>query len=140
MAFKIKASDDKRVTEAFAQLTIRRNNLENARIAFNDAIGIAREILQAEVDAHNEQSEATRGLLEDIHRELEEEFDAKSDKWKDSDKSESVKEWIEKVGDMVESVEDASIDSFPEAIESDGILAEDDPAEQYAEMDKEPQE
>lgn len=137
MAFKIKIEDQKRITGALDALAAERDELEEAVIAFNEALAEARAMLQQRLDAYNEKAEAVRAMVQDVHRELEDEYDNRSDNWRDGDKGQAVKEWIDTVEAFPEQVMDASIDEFPETLEFEAVIG-DDPADDFNELDKEP--
>ena len=138
MAFKITATDQKRLTAAFGDLTAERAKLEDSVRVFNEAIAAARATLQADVDTFNEKVQAVRGLVEDVHRELDEEFDTRSDNWRDSEKGEQTRQWIDSIDSFAQELTDAALDSFPETLEFEDVIG-DDPVDDYNELDKEPQ-
>jgi len=138
MAFKITSADQKRLVAAFGDLTAEREKLEDSVSVFNEAIAAARATLQADVDSFNEKVQSVRGLVEDVHRELDEEFDARSDNWRDSEKGEQTRQWIDSVETFAQELTDASLDSFPETLAFEDVIG-DDPTDDYNELDKEPQ-
>lgn len=138
MAFKIKKQDQKNIESTLESLAISRRALEAAVATFNEELTTARAKLQEAVDHHNELAETVRGQIEDIHREMSEEFDNKSDKWQEGEKAEAVREWLDAVESMGNDLEDAAIDSLPESLEMDDVIST-DPSEAWAELDKEPQ-
>jgi hypothetical protein len=109
MAFKIKIEDQKRITGALDALAAERDELE----------------------------EAVRAMVQDLHRELEDEYDNRSDNWRDGDKGQAVKEWLDTVEQFSEQVTDASIDEFPDSLDFENVIG-DDPTDDYDELDKEP--
>ena len=136
MAFKIKAADQKRIEAAFGQLTAQRSTLEESGRVFNEAVAAARATLQLDVDAYNEKVDAARGVLDDVHRELEDEFDDKSANWQNGDKGIATKEWIDTISALTEELTEAALDVFPESLEFEDVIGE-DPADGYTELDKE---
>jgi vacuolar-type H+-ATPase subunit I/STV1 len=138
MAFKITKTDDKRIREALEKLAAARSKLEDEVFVFNDAQAKARDALQVHIDAHDEAAQEVRGLIEDIHREADEEFDGKSEKWQESDKGEAAREWIDSVEALVGEIEDADANQLPGGIEADSLLPS-DPVDEYDALDKEPQ-
>jgi hypothetical protein len=136
MAFKIKAADRKRIEAAFGQLTAQRGTLEESVRVFNEALAAARALLQLDVDAYNEKVDEARGMLDDVHRELEDEFNDKSVNWQNSDKGIATKEWIDSISALTEELTEAALDGFPESLEFEDVIG-DDPADGYDELDKE---
>ena len=136
MAFKIKAADQKRIEAAFGQLTAQRSTLEESVRVFNEAVAAARATLQLDVDAYNEKVDAARGVLDDVHRELEDEFDDKSANWQNGDKGIATKEWIDTISALTEELTEAALDVFPESLEFEDVIGE-DPADGYNELDME---
>jgi hypothetical protein len=136
MVFKIEAADQKRIEAAFGQLTARRSTLEESVRVFNEAVAAARATLQLDVNAYNEKVDAARGVLDDVHRELEDEFDDKSANWQNGDKGIATKEWIDTIGALAEELTEAALDVFPESLEFEDVIGE-DPADGYTELDKE---
>jgi CHASE1-domain containing sensor protein len=136
MAFKIKAADQKRIDAAFGELTAQRNTLEESVRVFNEAVSVARAKLQPDVDAYNEKVDATRGMLDDVHSALEDEFDDRSANWQNGDKGIATKEWIDSINALAEELTEAALDVFPESLEFENVVG-DDPAEDYNELDNE---
>lgn len=135
MAFKITAKDQKRVEALFGELDARRATLEDAVNVFNETLAAERAKLQEVVDLYNEKSNELRGVLEDIHSEMEDEFDNKSDNWKASDKADVIEEWIGTINEIVEDVNEASLASFPETLDMESLI-EGDPQTKFALLDK----
>ena len=136
MAFKIKAADQKRIEAAFGQLTAQRSTLEESVRVFNEAVAAARATLQLDVDAYNEKVDAARGVLDDVHRELEDEFDDKSANLQNGDKGIATKEWIDTISALAEELTEAALDVFPESLEFEDVIGEDH-ADGYNELDME---
>jgi hypothetical protein len=136
MAFKIKAADQKRIEAAFGQLTAQRSALEESVRLFNETVAAARATMQLDVDAYNEKVDAARSVLDDVHRELEDEFDDKSANWQNGDKGIATKEWIDTISALAEELTEAALDVFPESLEFEDVIGE-DPADGYTELDKE---
>lgn len=135
MAFKIKAADCKRIEAAFGQLTAQRGMLEESVRVFNEAVAAARALLQRDVDAYNEKVDEARGMLNDVHRELEDEFNDKSLSWQNGDKGTATKEWIDSISALTEELTEAALDVFPDSLEFEDVIG-DDPAGGYNELDR----
>jgi hypothetical protein len=103
---------------------------------FNEAVAAARAKLQRDVDAYNEKVNAARGMLDGVHRALEDEFDERSANWQNGDKGIAPKEWIDSINALTEELTEAALDVFPESLEFEDVIG-DDPAEDYNELDKE---
>jgi len=131
MAFKIKAADQKRIDAAFGELTGQRSTLEESVRVFNEAVAAARA-----KDAYNEKVEAARGMLDEVHRAFEDEFDDRSANWQNGDKGIATKEWIDSINALTDELTEAALDVFPESLEFEDLVG-DDPAEDYNELDKE---
>jgi chromosome segregation ATPase len=137
MAFKIRVADIARINKGFEVLTAQRNVLEDQVRVFNESLAAARAVLQASVEEFNEQLNAVRGVIEDVHSELVEEFDGRSDSWKDGDRATEVQSWIDEIDSFVQNLGDVDISMFPEEMEFENIIG-DDPATEFDELDKEP--
>lgn len=137
MAFKIKNADIERINTGFEVLTAQRGILEDQVRVFNEALATARAVLQIGVDEFNEQLNAVRGVVEDVHSELVEEYDGRSDNWKDGDRASEVQSWLDEIDTFVQNLGDVDISMFPEEMEFENIIG-DDPATEFDELDKEP--
>jgi hypothetical protein len=133
MAFKINTADQRRLGAAFDELTAQRSKLEDDVRAFNEAIGTARAVLQSSVETFNEKVQTARGLIDDLHREREDEFNGKSEHWQNSDKGVDTKEWIDSIDTLAQELTDATLDAFPETLEFEDVIG-DDPADDYNEL------
>ncbi|CAB3805465.1 hypothetical protein [Pararobbsia alpina] len=136
MAFKIKAPDQRRMDAAFGKLTAQRSTLEESLRVFNEVVAAARAKLQLDVDAYNERVDAARGMVDDVHRELEDEFDDRSANWQNGDKGIATKEWIDSISELADELTEATLDVFPESLELEDVIG-DDPVEGFNELDKE---
>lgn len=138
MAMKITKADDKRIREALEKLATQRAAVEAEVEAFNSYLSTIRHNLQAAIDTHDEAVQELRGLVEDIHREADEEFSGKSERWQDGEKGEAAREWIDNLDTFLGEIEDADAAQLPGDLDADDILPP-DPAEEYDALDKEPQ-
>lgn len=100
MAFKISSGDKKKTDLHIEELRKDRCTVEWAITVYNAAVAAAHEALAAVVVTYNEKLSTAHGSLEDIHRELDEQFDGKSEKWQGSDKAEIIQAWIEEIADQ----------------------------------------
>jgi hypothetical protein len=138
MAMKITKTDDKRILAALEKVAAMRAALEDGVSVFNEELEKARASLDVHVAAHDEAVQELRGLIEDIHREADEEFDGKPESWQDGDKGQATREWIESVETYLGEIEDADASQIPGDIDA-GTLLPADPADGYEALDKEPQ-
>jgi phosphoenolpyruvate-protein kinase (PTS system EI component) len=138
MAFKIKATEIARVEQEITAIYDERTKVEDAVLVFNTALAAARATLQESIDAYNEAAEALRGHIADVHRELEDEYDERSEKWQEGEKGEAAKAWLDTLEQFPESVSDLSLDFFPEALEVEELLDGEDVQDAWNELDKEP--
>ena len=139
MTFKIKATDLKRMEDGLNALSRERARLEDAVGVFNNALAAARATLQATVDDYNEKAKAARANIENVHRGFKEAFDERSDDWKDGEKGNAVKEWLDTLESFPENIVDVSLDEFIDDLEVEDLLG-DDPMDDFNELDKEPDE
>lgn len=79
----------------------------------------------------------TRAHFENVHRELEAAYDARSDDWKDGEKGMAVKEWLDTLESFPENIVDVSLDEFIDELELEDLLG-DDPMDDFNGLDKEP--
>lgn len=138
MAFKISAADQKRLDAHVAELKKQRSAVEDAIEAYNATVAEAHVQMTIAVDAYNEKLADAHGALEDIHREKEEELDRKSDKWKESNDTSDIDEWIEKIDEAVQMLsEDLDVDAAP-VIDPEALF-ETDKAEELEGLPIEPE-
>lgn len=137
MTFKIKAADLKSMAEGLDVLSAERARLGDAVGVFNEALATARATLQAAVDDYNQKAKDARAHFENVHRELEAAYDARSDDWKDGEKGMAVKEWLDTLESFPENIVDVSLDEFIDELELEDLLG-DDPMDDFNGLDKEP--
>lgn len=123
MAFKIKESDRRDIAAALETVAERRAKAEDAVRQFNTDLAWALARLMETIEPYNEALQTVRGKLEDVHRELDEEFGNKSEKWQTSDKASEVAEWMEKIEELTNDIDDVVLD-VPE-LDADSILGVD---------------
>jgi hypothetical protein len=95
MAFKISNEQLARRRALAADLRERGRALNIAIAAFNREIAPLVQHVAEALDGYNESLERARDLADNIATAAQEAFDAKSDKWQDSDKGDQVRHWIE---------------------------------------------
>jgi hypothetical protein len=95
MAFKISNEQLARRRALAADLRERGRALNIAIAAFNREIAPLVQHVAEALDGYNESLERARDLADNIAAAAQEAFDAKSDKWQDSDKGDQVRHWIE---------------------------------------------
>lgn len=69
--------------------------LEEALQEFNSGLDALRAAFQPALDEYNEALDGAREFKEDIVSSLQEKFDDKSDRWKESERGQQVQQWIE---------------------------------------------
>lgn len=119
MAFKITATERKRIDEIMARITAKVDEVKGAVTQYNETVNEARGKVEDELRALNEIRDELHGVLEDIHRDREEEFDEKSDNWRDGDRGSATSEWLETISSSVDTLADEIEIEFPEDLEFD---------------------
>lgn len=94
MAFKLTREELDRKNELLHKLHAERTTIDEAVEAFNEALTVARDKLNASIDTYNEAREEVRGFVEDIARQAEEDYGDKSERWQEGERGEQVQEWI----------------------------------------------
>jgi hypothetical protein len=123
---KITASDKKRIDVVAAKLTAERAKLEDAISVFNEAVNVARNALSLQIDAYNEAQEEAFNLIDDIHREQEDNLTNKSEKWQDSPKGELAREWVQEIEEIKSALEGEVYHSLVDALTIEELLGETD--------------
>jgi len=72
-----------------------REAVDTAVVAFNDAMTVARNELQAALDIYNEALTEAKTFAEDVAQNWENDFEEKSERWQEGEKGEAVREMIE---------------------------------------------
>jgi hypothetical protein len=72
-----------------------REAVDTAVVAFNDAMTVARNELQAALDIYNEALTEAKAFAEDVAQNWENDFEEKSERWQEGEKGEAVREMIE---------------------------------------------
>lgn len=138
MAFKISKAEQSRIDAHVEQLKAQRSVLEDAVIKFNESQAEAFNVLSHTLNEYNEVLSTAHGLVEDIHREHGDEFDEKSDAWKEGDVGTRVEAWIESLDELVSTLASEIEVQSPEDIDIE-FLFETDPAEALENMDLKPE-
>jgi hypothetical protein len=128
MAFKISNEQLARRRALAADLRERGRALNIAIAAFNREIAPLVQHVAEALDSYNESLQRARDLADNIAAAAQEAFDAKSDKWQDSDKGEQVRHWIEQ---WEMNLDEVDLD-FP------AVLEEIDPEEHAGEIEDAP--
>ena len=95
VAFKISKQQLAERDALAAGLRKKAEALNVAISAFNQAIKPASQAVHEALEDYNEILEKARTLASSVTEAAQEEFDAKSEKWQDSDKGVQVRSWIE---------------------------------------------
>jgi chromosome segregation ATPase len=114
MAFKIGKKDRARLDEVRDKIAAQGGQVE-ARVAeLNEAVEAARAKLEDEVNTYNELVQEAGSIVEDIHRELESEYDDKSDRWKESERGECVQSWLQELENFGNEMSEAEMPEIEE--------------------------
>jgi hypothetical protein len=112
MAFSLSKKDKKTIDEHAAKI-------EDARAKLDDAIGVANEAVEAAVAKANEAVRAFNVVLEeaeafvsDLASTFRDDYDEKSDKWKESENGESASSFVEEFENV--SFEEIEAFALPE--------------------------
>ena len=124
---KITASDKKRIDLVADKLSKERAKLEDAISEFNEAVNTARNALSVQIDSYNEVQQEALNLIEDIHREQEEILDDKSEKWRDGEKGQLARDWIQGIEEIKTTLEGEIYHSMVDPLTIEELLGEDDP-------------
>jgi hypothetical protein len=76
------------------RLNVADNELIAATDVYNAAIEAAWGALEKAIESFNEAAQAAKAFAEDIARERREEYDGKSDRWREGDAASSIDSWI----------------------------------------------
>lgn len=124
-AFKLDKAQSKEKTELIEKLKAQREKMEEAFDEFvewrtklgeevakfieekNEQLSEARGKLEDEVTVYNELVSAADALRDGVFTEFDEEIDRHSDKWRESDAGQKVREWI---GHYEEQFEEVTLD------------------------------
>jgi hypothetical protein len=128
MAFKISNEQLARRRALAADLRERGRALNIAIAAFNREITPLVQHVAEALDSYNESLQRARDLADNIAAAAQEAFDAKSDKWQDSDKGDQVRHWIEQ---WEMNLDEVDLD-FP------AVLEDIDPEEHAGEIEDAP--
>jgi hypothetical protein len=95
MAFKLSKAQLAERDALAADLRKKADALNIAIVAFNQAIEPASQAVGEALEGYNGILEKARTLASSITEPAQEQFDAKSEKWQESDKGIEVRSWIE---------------------------------------------
>lgn len=137
MAFKITETEQRRINKGAQELEDLRGKLEEGLQAYNKVVKAAWNQLQQLVDPYETKARQLHTILEDIKSTAEDEFDDKSDDWKDSDLGEATQEWIETIDEAMTSLEDPVNLPDMEELDAESVLPE-DLSEIISNLDTEP--
>lgn len=95
MAFKLTKNEIARRDSIVSDLNAAREKLEDAVRVYNAAVEAAREPLRQVLSDYNEVLANARGFVEDIASEAQEQYEGRSDRWRDSDAGSTAREWVD---------------------------------------------
>jgi hypothetical protein len=113
MTFKVSREQLAKRNALAAELRQNAETLNATIAAFNRDVGPLAQAVGKAQDAYNETLEAARSLADGIAESAREQFEAKSEKWQESDKGIEVRTWIEQ---WEMSLDDIELE-LPEALE-----------------------
>ena len=128
MAFKLRKDQLAERDALAADLRKKAEALNIAIVAFNQAIGPVSQAVGEELEGYNGILAKARAFASSITEPAQEQFDAKSERWQESDKGIAVRSWIER---WEMSLDDVDLE-LPEP------LTEIDPDEQAGEIEAAP--
>lgn len=116
----------RRVEEVAERLRTARTALDNEIEIYNAALNKAWTDLNAKLETYNEAARDAKELAEEVHSDLENFHDERSEKWQESDAGSAFRSWVEEWGnasfddaDRDEPVElDLDQEDYAEALES----------------------
>lgn len=95
MAFKLTKKEDVRKAEIEANLESIVGKVEDAKTELQDNIlKLIDEFNANHVAPLNEALEEARNFVEDIHRERQEDYDSKSERWTEGEKGQAAYDWL----------------------------------------------
>jgi len=122
VAFAFTKSDIKRRDDLISEVRLKGADLENAITGFNEGLEQLRGPVTDALAAYNEALGAVGSFAEDLHREQQEEFESKSEKWQETERGQEVSNWIDGIEGL--TFYDVEMD-IPEDIEVDLADADD---------------
>jgi multidrug efflux pump subunit AcrA (membrane-fusion protein) len=128
MAFKLSKAQLVERDALAADLRAKAEALNIAIVAFNQTVEPLAQKVGEALDAYNEILERARTLTDRIAETAQAAFDAKSEKWQDSDKGIQMRNWIEQWEMSLDNVD----------LELPGSLTEIDPDRQAGEIEDAP--
>lgn len=134
MTFKLTKTEEEQRSAIVEKLRAEAAYLEDAVSDFNAAIIVARQKLDVTRQAYNSILEEARTFVGEVQGRLTDEYDEKSDKWKEGERGTEVEAWIEEwteaAGDTFSDVEF----DMPDGIDAQQI----DDADTLENLDAEP--
>src|SRR5258708_25930061 len=91
MTFKISQKDKARIDSVAYALREQTCKLDDAVRIFNEQLDAARVALGSALGAYNEALGTAKNLMEDVHRHMQAEFEARRERRRDGDKAEPVR-------------------------------------------------
>ena len=114
MTFKISHKDKARIDSVALALRGQTGKLDDAVRIFNEQLDAARVALGSAVGEYNEELGAAKNLMEDVYRQMQAEFEARSEKWRDGDEAEPVRAWISELETIYLGLAQLSLFTVPE--------------------------
>ena len=95
MAFNLDKQDKARREKLAEELADMRGKLQDAISVYNAAVEAAKAPVLEALEKYNEVVEEARGFVEDIANTADGVFDDRSEKWREGDKGQEAREWID---------------------------------------------
>lgn len=119
MAFKLTVAEQKRFDLLVAKFNTEAGDVAFALDSFNEAVAEARLLVATPLERLNEAREEIRAFIEDIVSEKEGEYDDKSDNWRDGERGDATRTWIDRIDEIKAAFEDDIEIEFPDDLEFD---------------------
>ena len=119
MAFKFSADEKKRLDVLIAKFASEADDVEIEVGEYNEGVKELRAKLDERLEKLNEARDELRGFIEDMHSEMDSQYDDKSEKWKEGERGEATRTWIDKLDEIKGEIEDDIEIDKPEEVEFD---------------------
>lgn len=134
MTFKLTKTEEEQRSAIVEKLRLEASKLEDSVCEFNEALSVARDRLDVARQAYNSILEEARTFVGEVQGRLTDEYDEKSDKWKEGERGTEVEAWIEEWTDATgDTFADVEFD-MPDGIDAQQI----DDADTLENLDAEP--
>jgi len=123
MSIKLSKTEAATLAHARDDILAARHLFETEVEVYNTAVDAAWAKLEDAMSQLNSHIEIASGSVSDIANRLREEFDGKSDAWREGDKGESAESWIAEIEEISNALESGAVElEAPETFEPDPVL------------------